>query len=265
MRIRFAWSNINREVPMKNSMKKIKTALLLGSVALLALLIARPGYSQETVKKEPYKRVIIKTVTGKNGTTTTVDTVITLADSAHFDSALRDFEKVIILEKDGRHGRLKVRTMPGGYSYDFDMPEMADFQEGLEELKALEDLKEFEWESLPTRRGPGVAFREERLPGPGRHRMQFERRGETLNDILGDIPMDRVVNYSVKDRKNGKRIIIDVENAPMFEKREKVIIIREPGKDRRYKTKHPRTIKIHESPVKPVPPPPPPPPPPDEK
>jgi hypothetical protein len=53
----------------------------------------------------------------------------------------------------------------------------------------------------------------------------------TLSDVLGDIPMSRVNSYSIKDRKNGKRIIIDIDDAPLVEKQERVVYLKNaPGK-----------------------------------
>ena len=60
--------------------------------------------------------------------------------------------------------------------------------------------------------------------------MNFGGKGETLSDLLGDIPMDRVKNYSIKSKKGWKRIVIDVEDPPLMEKRghRQVMIIGDP-------------------------------------
>jgi hypothetical protein len=45
--------------------------------------------------------------------------------------------------------------------------------------------------------------------------------------------MSRVKSYSIKDRKNGKRIIIDVEDAPLVTEHDNVIILRNPHKSKK--------------------------------
>ena len=54
-----------------------------------------------------------------------------------------------------------------------------------------------------------------------------EERTTTLSDIIGDIPMDMVKSYSIKETKNGKKIVIEVNNGPMIDHRDKVIVIRD--------------------------------------
>jgi|GEM_PF-681910 hypothetical protein len=41
-------------------------------------------------------------------------------------------------------------------------------------------------------------------------------KGESLSDVLGNIPMSRVKSYKIIDKKGGKRIIIDVQDAQDF-------------------------------------------------
>jgi hypothetical protein len=53
-------------------------------------------------------------------------------------------------------------------------------------------------------------------------------KDESLNDILGNIPLDRVKSYSIKDTKDGKRIVIELNNEPFIEHHRDVIIIRSP-------------------------------------
>jgi hypothetical protein len=100
-------------------------------------------------------------------------------------------------------------------------------------------------------------------------------RGQSLNDVLGDIPMSRVKSYSIKDTKNGKRIVIDLENGPLVEQENKIIVIREPGRHYghggpRHQVKvirHSNGGEMQEEITAPedAPPPPPPPPAPDKK
>jgi len=64
--------------------------------------------------------------------------------------------------------------------------------------------------------------------------MMHQGNGGSLNDLLGDIPMDRVKSYSIKDTKNGKKIVIELNNAPFIENHRNVIIIRSPRPEGRH-------------------------------
>jgi hypothetical protein len=74
--------------------------------------------------------------------------------------------------------------------------------------------------------------------------------------------MDRVVGYTIKDRKHGKRIVIDLNDAPMFERQERVIVLRDPGKMHRKRDNQERQMRVivDTDDDKSIPPPPPPPP-----
>ena len=104
-----------------------------------------------------------------------------------------------------------------GYDYEFDVPCMPDI-----------DFPCFKWDE---------DFEEDFSPGHDMKVLRYNNKSQSLSDIIGDIPMDRVKSYSIKERKNGKRIIIDIEDAPLFEKQDRVIIMREPGRQ-----SHKRTI-----------------------
>jgi hypothetical protein len=129
------------------------------------------------------------------------------------------------------------------------------------ELEQLEGLGEFGFDSDGD------------LPGCRVMRFSGDHR-QSLNDILGDIPMERVKSYSIKDTKNGKRIVIELNNAPIFEKENKIIVIREPrrhegrGNNSEHRVKVIRHMdedtKVEKS-TAPSSTPPPPPPPPDTK
>ncbi|MEI7896055.1 MAG: hypothetical protein WCJ26_03390, partial [bacterium] len=68
--------------------------------------------------------------------------------------------------------------------------------------------------------------------------------GQTLNDLLGEIPMERVTSYSIKDHKNGKRIVIDLSDAPMFENQPRVVVIQAPGMRQHGRNHGERQVKV---------------------
>ena len=69
------------------------------------------------------------------------------------------------------------------------------------------------------------------MPGP--QGFAIPNRGESLNDVLGDIPMSRVKSYKVIDKKGGKRIIIDIQDAPLGSDHPNVICIKTPDHPQR--------------------------------
>jgi hypothetical protein len=252
---------------MKIYSAKFKIALLFGVIMILAIFIAKPVFSQETAKKESHKKIVMKIISDDNGKTTIIDTTMEVPDSTMIDSVKKEIEKVIVLGNGGKHARYKIRSMPDEFNYNFEIPPVPECPMDLEELK------EFEFEGISPCREMEECFREqmEQAEGPKVIRMGGHR--QTLSDILGDIPMDRVVSYSIKDRKNGKRITIDLNDAPLFEEDNRVIVIRDPERKERGRNHPERRMKVYinsgdeksldQAPEPPAPPsvPPPPPPP----
>ena len=60
---------------------------------------------------------------------------------------------------------------------------------------------------------------------PGPRVIAMPNKGQSLSDVLGDIPMSRVKAYKIIDKKGGKRIVIDVEDGPSFDGGSQVIIM----------------------------------------
>jgi hypothetical protein len=83
---------------------------------------------------------------------------------------------------------------PHAFNYNFEIPEMPELPDADEELE-----NEFFNRSFQA---PRVFA----MPG----------KGESLSDVLGNIPMSRVKSYKIIDKKGGKRIIIDVQDGPDF-------------------------------------------------
>jgi hypothetical protein len=204
---------------MKFTTINLKLAPVIGAAMILAIFITKPAVSQEPAKTESYKKITMKIVSDDNGKVTIYDTTMEMPDSAMVDSLKNEIEKVIILGKGGKHARIRYHCMPEEFNYKFEMPDMPECHMNLKELEDLDLEGMLESgdmdESMCKHIAPGC----ERIIRSG-------GKGQSLNDLLGDIPMDRVVSYSIKDRKNGKRIIIDLNDAPMFEKKAKVIVIR---------------------------------------
>ena len=247
---------------MKKNTINFKFALLFGVAVILVIFVTRPGHTQDTGKKESHKKVVLKIVSDDNGKTTIIDTTMEIPDSAMIDSIKKEIDKVIVLGRGGKHARIKMHQMPEGYDYQFEIPPIPDCP------MLLEDLEELELDRMDLARDMENFHWEQRAPRMERRMLRMDNHRQTLTDVLGDIPMDRVASYSIKDRKNGKRIIIDLNDAPMFDREKNVIIIREPARMHRPKKTSGRKVKVYVNPEEdiimekvpeaPAPPPPPP-------
>jgi hypothetical protein len=142
-------------------------------------------------------------------------------DSMAKDSIVKQFR---FMGKDGRSPHCKWQNQHDRYDYEFDIPCSPDF-----------DFSPFQWYE---------DFDGDFSPGRDMKVFRYNHDSPTLSDILGDIPMERVKSYSIKDRKNGKRIIIDIEDAPLLDNHERVIVIREPGKQSHKRSNADRQMKV---------------------
>lgn len=253
-------------------MKAMK--LIPGTMTVLVLfsmifLLPWKLSAQDSTKKEVTKKIYLKVVSDDNGTTQTIDTTITMSDSTMLDSIRSEVDRVIRLTRDGRHGRLRMHAGPGAWDYNFDFRDIPDC------TRLLEEIGDLDIEIPDPPPCPQFGWRDD-SPRPGGRMFRFRGgQGGGLNDLIGDIPMDRVKSYSIKNTRNGKRIVIDVEDGPGFDRRDRVVVIREkgrPGKVKKYPMRKSKVfIEMDDDAGSGgskkgagVPPPPPPPPPPDD-
>ena len=237
-----------------------KNQMIAGCLTLLAVFILRPAIAQEKKESDSKSTVKLKVITEKNGETNVFDTTLISEDNIitqkevevlmknmqdemeEFSDQMREYQFIFdpgspdtLLPDSVRKEMKKAwRMLPGkgregmrfprGRAYQFDFPCMPDCP-GSPEM-----AQRFRWESGM----PGSAIQ---------RRMQRE---ETLSDLIGEIPLDQVKQYSIKERKGGKRIIIDVDDAPVVVQRDR-IIYREgvPMKIRdRYMKRQPKEVKV---------------------
>ncbi|MCX6283009.1 MAG: hypothetical protein NTW31_02050 [Bacteroidetes bacterium] len=120
--------------------------------------------------------------------------------------------------------KICIKDFPRDFNYNFEMPDMPEPPDFSEEFD----------------QGSFNRF----APGPRVFSMQ--KRGESLSDVLGDIPMSRVKSYKVIDKKGGKRIIIDLEDGPYFESGANVIYFNGPGHSMHHSggMKHQKDLKV---------------------
>lgn len=235
-------------------------------IATAVLFFTIPLKAQEPKpdKKETKSTVTVKVITEKDGKTTQIDTIFVtdtpfdtrglheylsemdgemqemsmnfenmdfdfgmpLPDVGQMDSLRKVTEKFVIISDDDNDSLIKGanhiyimkegKRLRPGRSHDLQGQCTFDFAPGC--------CHGQEWRDLPCLRGEPVD-----IAGPGlqRRMMRLQQGGKgSLNDLIGRIPMERVKSYSVKQLKDGKRITIDVENGPIFENEDDVIIIR---------------------------------------
>jgi len=142
-------------------------------------------------------------------------------DSMPADSIIKQFRFDC---NEARSPHCMWKNKHDGYNYEFEMPCSPDFD--FSPFQGYEDFEE--------------NFR----PGRDMKVLRYNHDSPTLSDILGDIPMDRVKSYSIKDRKNGKRIIIDIEDAPLMENHDRVIIMENNGRNSHKMQKGDRQMKV---------------------
>ena len=206
-----------------------RIVFITGLAIFFAIFVTRPGMSQDTAKKEGKKNLKVKIVREDEGKTTVIDTTISVdfpfekeeiqelisnlkemnmelkdlhsdanVDFDYFfsDSTLKDSlhklaEGIYIF---GEHGKCPAMVYhggsPKGFTYKFNMPDIS---------KTVEGIEEFNWVS-PENDHDAQYF--------------YSRKDkQTLSDVLGDIPMDQVKKYSIKETKNGRKIIIEVDDS----------------------------------------------------
>lgn len=237
---------------MNSLLKRILSGFIL--IALVSFVSSPRVFAQDTLimKKKGGNKMTVKIKKDENGKVTELDTVIdannklavagleeymkkldlgtvdiddnmtdldenmkeldlrmsklTGLDSSLRDS-IRDITKKMFIR--GKHGhRSMMRHMSpdnSDFNFEFTMPEMPEISE----------IPGFE--NVPVPPAPPLT--------PGMR--SFRGHGRTLSDVLGDIPMDNVKSYSVKERKHGKRIIIDVDDEGRHQHKGNSVIIME--------------------------------------
>lgn len=191
---------------MKNSgFFKLSVAML---VAVIALFNFTSAMAQEEPDSSMNKTIKIKMITKNGGETKVFDTTLHRSGKL-MDEEMSELMKELNLEMSDLSREMEDVNM------EIEIPELPDIESM---MKDYGDCFNF--------RG---AFPHHRMVPFGGN----EQGG--LNELLGDIPLERVTSYSVKERKNGKRIVIDIENGPSVDKRKEMIIIQKGAKPKKVK------------------------------
>jgi hypothetical protein len=231
--------------------------LVIGISVIMTSLITSRVFSQDTTKSTGTRhiKIVAKVIEDKNGKKEEFDTTINLdrklnrgeefdmmknfrmrmkdleeemkdleaelnelklPDSAKMDSAQKYIEREFRRGSGPGSYRFRNNFDPRAFSHDFNF-----------------DFPEFT-------RPWGWGFRDfgdendhERLNE--RHQGNLQGDNRSLKDILGDIPMVKVKSYTIQDTKDGKRIIIELNNKPVMGRDREEIIIHYPGPGRYYR------------------------------
>ena len=227
-----------------------RTAFAL--VVFLALIfITKPIFSQDSIKN-PHQKKQVKVIVmkDKDGKSTVLDTTICLKSKAD-EAELKKLMKTYSISLEGLSDDLD------NLSVQLDELDLTDSTKTDSLCKVVKKIRIISDNGKRPGKGHTFSynydFNDMGIPEPpppppppsegdfdlfGNYfdgdpmLRQFGDKGSTLSDVIGDIPMDRVKSYSIKETKHGKRIVIELNNGPMIDRRDNVIIIREPRNHR---------------------------------
>mgnify|MGYP001766998301 CR=1 FL=1 len=256
----FVSSIINPGVSMNLPSIMKKNQMIAGCLTLLAVFILRPAVAQEKKESDSKSTVKLKVITEKNGETNVFDTTLiseeNIITQEEVEALMRDLQD--------KMGEFSDQMREYQFLFDPGSPDTLlsdsvrkEIKRALRMLpgKGCEGLRfprgrayQFDFPCMPDCPGPPEMAQRFRWGGrmPGRVIQRMMQREETLSDLIGEIPLDQVKQYSIKERKGGKRIIIDVDDAPVVVQRDR-IIYREgvPMKVRdRYMKRQPKEVKV---------------------
>ncbi|MCX6251129.1 MAG: hypothetical protein NTX61_10300 [Bacteroidetes bacterium] len=229
---------------MKTKLNSKDFFLLICLALLTIFILSSRASAQDSLKKAPLSTVKIKISKDDNGTKTDYDTTFTtskpmnskelnesitkwerhwnrlddrmkdldkrmkrfnieindldLPDSSMMDSIRKITDKVIIMGNCKGLPRILSEDDPDGFEYNFETPEPPEPPAIPGQHREFRNHFEFCNPPMPPR------FRE------------FGNDEGGLIPLLRGIPLDRVKNFSIKEKRHGTRIIIDVDRAPVF-------------------------------------------------
>lgn len=213
---------------MKNLPATVKTLILAFLAIGLTSFLSGSLLAQDTLVKKPQKMMKIKVDIDEDGESVIIDTTFYLDEDFkmdEFQEAMKQYEcHMMNLEKYRKHMDVEL--------------EGAELEKALQEAhESLEDVyfdmprgRNFQWSTRTPRRAghyctPGNMFFYGKPEGCCESfRLKPPNKGESLNDVFGNIPMSAVKSYKIKETKDGKRITIDVSDDAMFDRDENILI-----------------------------------------
>ena len=219
---------------MKTTINLQKTLVAAVVALFLTFVVALTLNAQDKNDSQKKARIVMKINKGGKSNMVTIDTAFDLSDAKD----LKEFE--LFMKDHGKQGDELEKKMKE-IEVSVNIPDSIGMDSIIKKVIIIGD-KMGKCNGMMMQPGNDCNFQFE-MPGcheamdcckkmglRGFPAMDCSEKEGTLSDLIGDIPLERVKSYSIKNHKNGKRIIIDVENAPFFEKRvcKKMMIEGEP-------------------------------------
>ncbi len=219
-----------------------RSRIILLSVMIFSLIfVVRPARAQNDTAAVSQSRVSMKIVQKTNGDSTVTDTTITF-DGPYSAEDIRELtknmkEQARVIREQMKNYREQMGTLKEfqdqmgalkEFDFDIDIPEIPDFPDVFM-IPGIPDIPPviFNGDSIKVSRKPGPPMRVFRHHSSG--------HGD-LNAVLGDIPMDRVKSLSIKERKNGRKIVIEIDDTPSRRIKKEIIMVRPDEKHRKART-----------------------------
>jgi len=213
---------------MKKSIRILKPVVFACLAVAMTSLFSVVLLAQDTLEKKPQKVITIKLDMDEDGESYTIDTTIVIDenfDMDEFKEAMKEYEvQVMDMGKCLKEMELELQG--------------EDLEKAMQEIEI--SLRDVYRDSPPMRaycRGMRAPHRMDQYQKqrnmffygkPDIHREMVRvrppKRGESLSDVLGDIPMSAVTSYKIKETKNGKRITIEVSDDAMDDLDEDILI-----------------------------------------
>lgn len=245
---------------MKTKKLILERGKLILPVILGMFLLTGTLFAQKEEKPKDSKKMKVYIKSDKDGKSKVIDTTIDISgskDHSAIEEAMKEYEIELSDAEEGLHSMVLQLS-------DIDLNDSS----GMDSLKQIvKKIKKIRiksgkphcidyysdyfdvpgWPDVPPPPPPpppdGDISLFEGFDEPGPFMRSFRGEGNTLNDVIGDIPMDRVLNYSIKDTKKGKKITIEISDFPQIERPPQVIIIKEPRKGDRMDWKRRPKVK----------------------
>lgn len=195
------------------------------------LFMIRPAVAQSDTASVSKSSVTMKIIHKTDGDSIVADTTLTF-EGPYSDEEIREMTKSMKEQARALREQMRVLRDQMGvlrdFDIDIDLPEIPDFPDMIM-MPEIPDIPSFDFDidsiSVPKTPGPPLRIIHNRPSGRG-----------GLNEVLGDIPMDRVKSLSIREKKNGRKIVIEVDDTPSRRVKKEVIIVRPDDKHRKGRT-----------------------------
>jgi len=213
---------------MKKSMSILKPLVFAWLALAMTLLLSGEINAQDSLVKKPQKVITLKVDMDGDGKSFTIDTTIIIDenfDMDEFNETMMEYKvQVMDMEKCLKEMELELKGEDlekmmheievSLRDVNCDMPKVKAHCRG---IRAPHSIDKYHNQGNMFFYGDPDIHRE-------MVRVRPPRRGESLSDVLGDIPMRAVTSYKIKETKNGKRITIEVSDDAMDDLHEDVLI-----------------------------------------